>query len=271
MQTLTLKNGLQIPAIGFGTWKLQGDACTEAVINAIEAGFRLIDTADSYANHKKVGEAIKKSGLKREEIFLTTKVWYEKLTTNEVTDSVDRFLEELGVSYIDLLLIHWPNHNVPIRETLEAMNKAVQQRRVHSIGVSNFTIKHLNEIKSLGIDVMINQVEFHPSFNQRELKKYCDKEQIIIEAHSPNGQGKDLIIPEIIDIARAHFATEYQVILAWLRQEGIIALPRSKEVKHIKENYESLKINLKSGELTKINNLKQEGRILNFGFSEFDY
>ena len=243
--------------------------CEQAVLDAFEAGFRHIDTADSYANHHRIASAIAKSGISRKEIFLTTKLWHEKLTASEVQDCVKRFLEELDTPYIDLLLIHWPNHLVPIKQTLEAMNELKQKGEVLALGVSNFTEKHLEEAKKTGFEVAVNQVEFHPSFNQKTLKTYCDKNKIVLEAHSPSGQGRDLLIPEIIDIARSHFATESQIILAWLRQKGIVALPKSTNPKHIKENFESLSINLKDNEIKIIDNLPQGERVIDFAFSEF--
>jgi len=269
MEKIDLNANASVPILGFGTWKLQGDVCEQAVLDALKVGFRHLDTADSYANHKKVGAAIRRSSLPREEIFLTTKLWHEKLTKEEVKDCVQRFLEELQVNYIDLLLIHWPNHLVPIEETLEAMNRCKEDGVVKAIGVSNFTIKHLEETKKTGFEVSVNQIEFHPSFNQKELKEYCDHNKITIEAHSPNGQGRDLLVPEIIDIARKHFATEYQAILAWLRQKGIVALPKSTNPKHMRENLESLKLNLKDNEIEVIENLPQGERVIDFAFSEF--
>ncbi len=270
MQTIKLNDQTLIPIIGFGTWKLQGKICEEAVLNALEIGFRHIDTADSYANHQKIASAIKKSKIPRKEIFITTKLWHEKLTAKEVKECVPRFLEELQTDYLDLLLIHWPNHLVPIEQTLQAMDEYKSRGVIRAIGVSNFDISHLEMAKGSGFKVEVNQVEFHPSFNQKKLKKYCDKNNITIEAHSPNGQGKDLFIPEIIDIARKNFATEYQIILSWLRQKGIVAIPKSTNPKHIKENFDSLKLNLDEDEMQILENLPQGNRVLNYPFAEFE-
>lgn len=270
MPTLTLKGGVKIPVLGFGTWKLQGDECTRAVLSAFEAGFRHIDTADSYANHQRISEAIKKSGLKRGEIFLTTKLWHEKLTAPEVKDSINRFLTELDCGYIDLLLIHWPNRLVSIEETLGEMSKFNQAGLIKAMGVSNFTVKHLDRTLKTGFGIAVNQVELHPSFNQKELLQYCNSRNLVVEAHSPNGQGRDLLEPIIIDLARKHFASEYQIILAWLRHKKIVALPKSTNLKHLKENIESVHITLDTDEIKAIDSIKQKERLINYPFSEFD-
>jgi len=255
--------------LGFGTWKLQGDICEQAVSDALELGFTHFDTADSYANHKRVGDALKKSGIKRETLFLTTKIWYEKLTEIEVFESFKRFQEELQTDYIDLLLVHWPNKNVPIAETLKAMDQLKRGGSVKSIGVSNFNVTHLEEALNTGYEVSLNQVEFHPSLNQNDLKIYCDNKDIKVTAYSPNGQGQDLSIPEIKSLAKKYSCYESQIILAWLRQKGIIAIPKSTKKEHIKANLESLKIKISQAEIEEINSLNTNKRLVEFKFSEF--
>src|SRR6185312_2600231 len=159
-QKINLTSTLSIPIIGFGTYKLTGEICQTAVSKALEIGYRHIDTADLYGNHHEVGEAIKKSGLKREEIFLTTKIWRDKLHKEDVLTSAQRFLDELQTDYIDLLLVHWPNNDIPITETLGAMQKLQQQKVIKAIGVSNFTILLLREALATHIPFVMNQVEF---------------------------------------------------------------------------------------------------------------
>ena len=173
MKTLKLKEGNDIPIIGFGTWLLKRDECRKSVETALDVGYRHIDTADVYGNHEEIAKAVQNSGLKREELFVTSKIWRSELTKELAMYAGEKFLDELEVGYLDLLLIHWPNKNVPVSETLRALFELKEKGVAKSIGVSNFTINHLEEALNSNIDFSVNQVEFHPSLNQKELKDYC--------------------------------------------------------------------------------------------------
>jgi len=271
MKNFELHSGNEIPALGCGTWKLSPEEAYQSVSTSLEIGYRHIDTADRYGNHDGVAKGIKKSGLKREEFFLTTKVWQTELGKKDVFSSAERFLGELQVDYLDLLLIHWPNKDIPFQETFEAFNELIEKNKIKSFGVSNFTIHHLKDLLDAKIHPNINQVEFHPSLNQKELKEFCDENHIQITAYCPIGQGTDLKIPQIIEIAKKYEKTESQVILNWLVSKGMVAIPRSKNPDHIKENFGALGWELKEEDLTIIDAAGGENRIVIPPFHEFNY
>lgn len=276
VKTKKLNEMAEIPLLGFGTWQLKGNNCSNSVAHALKTGYRHIDTADYYQNHEDVGKAIQSSGIPRDQIFLTTKIWRTDLKPEDVEKNTKRFLDELQTDYIDLLLIHWPNNDLSILETLKAMKKLKTDRKINSIGVSNFTIKLLKNLfknskeiidKDLSIDN--NQIELHPSLQQKDLVEYCFKNDITVTAYSPLGRGKDLDVDEIKEIANAHDCNESQVILAWMRQSGIIAIPKSGDPVHIDDNFHSLEIKLEKDELKIMNGLDRENRLINPSFALF--
>jgi 2,5-diketo-D-gluconate reductase B len=271
MKTLKLNPESQIPILGFGTWELSGRECQDAVKKALEIGYRLIDTADAYGNHKQVGVAIKDSGVNRSDIFLTTKIWRDSLESAKVFESANRFLEELQTDYIDLLLIHWPNREVPVAETLEAMSKLKKRGIIKAIGVSNFTIHHLQDALKTGFEFSNNQIELHPSFSQPELVKFCKSRNIIVTAYSPIGRGQDLNIPLIQELAKKHHASLSQIILAWFIHKNIVAIPKSSNPLHIKDNFDAMDIELTNNEISQIDNLSSNDRSVSPSFSEFNY
>ena len=271
MQFLNLNENTRIPILGFGTWKLSGDICQKSVEKALEVGFRHIDTADKYGNHHEVGEAIKSSLLKREDLFITTKIWPTNLKRDSVITCGETFLKELQLEYLDLLLIHWPNHEIPISETLTAMNELRDKGIIKAIGVSNFTVNHLKEAKASGIQVSNNQIEFHPSLNQRELVEYCKQNQITVTAYSPNAQGQDLKIAEIQIMATKYGKTESQIILKWIITKGIAAIPRSDKDRHIEENFQIWDWELDDADMKIMDNLNSDNRLTNPDFAEFYY
>jgi diketogulonate reductase-like aldo/keto reductase len=259
-----------IPPLGFGTWKLHGTAARQAVETALSVGYRYIDTADVYQNHYEVAKAIKSCRIPRSDIFLTTKLWTDELSHNRVYDALLRFLEELSVDYLDLLLIHWPNKLVPIHQTLEAMAKCQREGLVRHLGVSNFTSKHLDEALQTGISIITNQIELHPTFNQSVLHSYCQQRGIVVTAYSPIAQGREVGLPLITQLAQKYEATPSQIILSWHRQIGNIAIPRSSTTTHIQENWDSQKIDLSLADIAAINSLPQGPRLLNPSFAEFE-
>ncbi|OGZ27605.1 MAG: hypothetical protein A2365_01925 [Candidatus Nealsonbacteria bacterium RIFOXYB1_FULL_40_15] len=230
-----LNNRSAMPIIGFGTGSLKGEDAFSSVKFALEAGYRHIDTADIYENHREIGRAIKESLLSRRDIFITTK-YHDSLSEN-VKDSLDRFLRELRTTYIDLLLLHRPAENS------------------NSIGVSNFSIEQLNEALHLGFEISNNQIEFHPSLNERELQNFCSANRVVVTAYSPLGQGKDLSIKAVEEIAEKHDVEPSNAILAWHIQRNRAAIPSSKNKDHIKENLESLSVELSEDELEKIDKI----------------
>jgi 2,5-diketo-D-gluconate reductase B len=269
MKKLKLNSETEIPVLGFGTWQIIGEECVNAVKAALEVGYRHIDTADAYGNHTEVAQAIQESGIRREELFLTTKVFYPDLDKNTVLQKAAQFLHELQTEYIDLLLVHWPNKAIPVEETLQAMHSLKEQGKIRAIGVSNFTIQHLEKALQAGIEITNNQVELHPSFNQQELRNYCKSKNITVTAYSPLAQGADLEIPFIKELAEKYKATPSQVILNWLISQDIITVPKSATPERIEENFKAIELKIDADDIERINQLPQGQRIIVPGFAEF--
>lgn len=262
---------MEIPPLGFGTWQLTGEACVNAVKTAFEVGYRHIDTADRYGNHKEVGRGIKESGIKREDFFLTTKTFYDQLEPSVVLANGERFLEELQVDYIDLMLIHWPNKNVPVTSTLEAMQELKDKGIIKHIGVSNFTKHHLEDALKAEIEIYDNQVELHPTFNQMDLLEFCSHKKIKVTAYSPLGRGDDLGSETILELSKKYSVSPAQIILNWEMARGVIAIPKSESPERIKDNFNSLNWKMEPEDIEKMNNIPQGERLINPDFNEFDY
>ncbi len=271
MKTLPLEEGVEIPVLGLGTWQLKGETAQSAVEKALEVGYRLIDTADAYGNHKEVALAIKNSGIKRVDLFLTTKIWQSDLNRENVISAGNRFLNELEVDYIDLLLIHWPNKEINLEETLEAMNELKRKGIIRSIGVSNFTINHLKDSLNAKVRITNNQVEIHPTLSQIDLRNFCKENNIIVTAYSPIAQGQDLHLPLIQNLAAKYNKPPSHVILNWIIQSGMVAIPRSSNIEHIVDNFRTLDWELEKQDVDEIDNLNSNNRLINPSFSEFDH
>lgn len=265
------KNGIMVPKMAFGTWKLQGAVCEDAVYYALQAGYEHIDTADSYGNHPDVVKAIKRAGKRRDELFITTKVQRDDLEPGRIKQKVEEFLDELKTDYIDLLLIHWPNKEIPVNETLAQMQEFKDKGKVKLLGVSNFTINHIKDVLKTGIKISFNQVEFHPSLYQKELKRYCEANNIHIEAYSPIAQGEDMNLDTVQELALKYEKTPAQIILNWLMHIDTVVLPRSKSLGHIQENFESINFVMHDEDYAKLENLDTGNRILIPKKNEFDY
>lgn len=249
---------------------LTGDDAVRSTETALKLGYRHLDTADKYGNHREVGKAIKNSGLDRKEIFLTTKVWYSELAPKNLRESARRFLKELQTDYIDLLLIHWPNKGIPIEDSLKEMDSLKKEGIIKNIGVSNFTEKHLKTCLETGIEIVNNQVEIHPTFAQFDLQKFATKNGILLTAYSPLGRGADLNIGLISDIAKKYGKTVPQVILNWIAGRGLIVIPKASSEEHIKENFESLGFELNEEEIDAMNRLDSGNRLIHPEWNEFE-
>jgi diketogulonate reductase-like aldo/keto reductase len=264
------KNVSGDPIIGLGTYGHIGKPGTELIAYAIEKGYRLIDTADHYNNHKEVGNAIKLSKVPRQHIKICTKVWRENLHYRNIEDNVNRFLNELQTDFIDILLIHWPNKNIPIQETMRGFNEVLQKGLVRQIGVSNFTIQHLEKVIEAGFAVDYNQVEFHPSFNQKALKVYCENNKIKLMAHSVLAKGADMQIAQVIDLSKKYNCTTAQLLFAYLIKLNITPICGFETKAHIEENLKSLNVELSQQDVDLLNNLNlPENRVLVKEYSEF--
>lgn len=256
--------GAGIPAIGFGTSSL-GD-CGEVVANALKLGYRHLDTAWKYGTERGVGEGLRASGVPRSEIFLCTKVSHEYLHADAFARSVDESLENLGVDYVDLLLVHWPNAAIPLGETMGALAKAKRQGLTRHIGVANFNIALLDEAIRLCPEPLVNlQAECHPYLDQSKLLAACRHRDIVFTAYCPLGRGRIVGDPLLEEIAKRHDRTLAQVALRWLVQLGnVIPIPRSSNPGRMRENMAVFDFTLTGDEMREIAALKRpNGRIAN--------
>ena len=239
MQTITLNTGGKIPVIGFGTWRIWPSARAEkAVMQALNVGYRHIDTARIYGNERGVGRGIAKSGVNRKEIFVTTKLWNLDQGYDSSLRAFDASLKRLGLDYVDLYLIHWPATNKR-HESWRALEEIHKSGRARAIGVSNYTVRHLQELLgSSKIVPAVNQVEFHPFLykQQAPLLEYCMQHKIIVEAHSPLAHAERINDPVITGIAEKIGKTNAQVMLRWAMQYGTVLLPKSTHVERMREN-----------------------------------
>jgi diketogulonate reductase-like aldo/keto reductase len=261
---VTLNNGVQMPQIGFGVFKVEeGNTVVDAVKKAIEVGYRSIDTAAIYKNEKGVGQAIRESGVAREELFITTKVWNGDQGYNETLRAFDESLDKLGLDYLDLYLVHWPMPRTDkYIETYSALETLYKDGRVRSIGVSNFQIPHLERLlKECSITPVVNQVECHPYLTQKELKAFCKEHNIFIEAWGPLMQGGEALANEVItNIANKYGKSPAQIILRWHLQNNVIAIPKSITPSRIEENFQVFDFELSNEELDLIDGLNRNER-----------
>jgi diketogulonate reductase-like aldo/keto reductase len=237
MQFAKLNSGADMPMLGIGTWTLKGSKCRESVRKALEVGYRHIDTAEAYENQKQIALAIKDGDVDRDEIFITSKVWKTNLRYGDVMTACDKTLQELQTNYLDLYLIHWPNEDIPMKETFEALTKLKSDGKVRDIGVSNFTIPHIQEAKSVSeTPISVNQVVCNPYNNQDDLLNYCRDNNTVITAYSPFGRGDLFTDERLRKIAGGYEKSLAQIILRWLTQKGIVVIPRSSSEDHLKAN-----------------------------------
>lgn len=263
--TLQLNDGRAIPQLGFGVFKVDPAETERIVADALEAGYRHIDTAAVYGNEAGVGAAIAGSGIPREELFVTTKLWNSDQGTQSAFDAIDLSLEKLGLTHVDLYLIHWPRPDLDrYLETWLAMEQIREQGKATSIGVSNFHVPHLERLAAGSSTVpAVNQVELHPTFQQRALRAYGAERGIAIEAWGPLGQGKyDLFgIPTIAAAAAAHGVTPAQVVIRWHLQSGIIVFPKSNDAGRMRQNLDVFGFELTPAEMAAIDALDSGNRV----------
>jgi diketogulonate reductase-like aldo/keto reductase len=264
-------NGANIPAIGLGTWTLRDDAATRLVASALEAGYRHVDTATSYENEAAVGEGLRDSGVPRDEIFLTTKVWPPDLAGGDLQRSVEGSLKRLGVDRVDLALIHWPSKEVPLSESIEALNEVRTRGLARNIGVSNFTVDLIEAAVGLSEHPLAcNQVEYHPFLNQDRVLAACRKHGLALVSYCPLARGTELFAQgPVSEAAARHGKTPAQIVLRWhVQQDGVVAIPRSSDPGRIRENLDVFDFALDPGEVAAIGALRTRGlRICDFEFS----
>lgn len=259
----TLHNGVRMPWLGLGVYKVQeGDEVNRAVRTALEVGYRHIDTAAFYQNEEGVGQAIRESGIPRDQIFVTTKVWNSDQGYETTLKAFDTSLKKLGFDYIDLYLVHWPVKG-KYKETYKALEKLYKDGFVRAIGVSNFQIHHLEDILAdCEIKPMVNQVEFHPRLTQKPLLAFCKQHDIQLEAWSPLMRGGELLNePTLVNIAQKYNKTPAQVILRWDLQHEVVTIPKSVTPQRIAQNANIFDFTLTKEEMDAIDALNENRRI----------
>ncbi len=256
MEYVTLYNGVKMPQLGYGVYQVTQEECERCVLDALEVGYRSLDTAQSYYNEEQVGSAIVKSGVPREDIFLTTKVWIEHYGYEQAKRSVLKSMEKLQTSYLDLILLHQPFADY--YGAYRALEELYQEGKVRAIGVSNFYPDRLVDIASFAkIKPMVNQVETHPFQQQRTAKEYMDKYQVQIEAWAPFGEGRGGLFenPVLAEIGKKYGKTTAQVMLRWHLQRGVVVIPKSTHKERMKENFEVFDFTLAQEDMEAINGL----------------
>ncbi len=259
--SVKLANGVEMPRLGLGVWKAKdGEEVENAVKAAIETGYRLIDTAAFYKNEEGVGKAIKASGIMREELFITTKVWNDQQGYESTLQAFEESRKKLGLEYLDLYLIHWPVKE-KFKETWKALEKLYQDGWVKAIGVSNFQVHHLKDlIADAKVKPMVNQVEFHPYLTQKELLSYCKEENIQMEAWSPLMQGEVVRVDVIKELAEKYGKTPAQIVLRWDLQHGVVTIPKSVKEHRIRENADVFDFELSPEDMDKLDALNKNHR-----------
>jgi 2,5-diketo-D-gluconate reductase B len=262
-------NGAKIPVIGLGTMTLMDAVCVEAVETALRLGYRHIDTAERYRNETEVGEGLRRglraNGLAREDVFVTTKVFHDRLAAADFERSLDQSLRNLELSWVDLLLIHWPNPKVPLKETLDLLCKARRDGRAKHVGVANFTTSLLQDAVKLASEPLVtNQIEVHPFIDQDKVLAACRVHGLAVTAYCPLARGKVPGNDVLARIGRAHGKTSAQIALRYLVQQGIIPIPRTSNPDHLAANLATFDFTLSDVEMTEIAGLKHTGlRVVN--------
>lgn len=261
--------GIDIPEIGLGTYKLHDRECSNAVRMALDLGYRHIDTAQMYKNEREIGEALSVSNVPREEIFLTTKIWHTNLDHEDVLQTTEETLRNLDTPYVDALLIHWPNDQYDLRKTIEAMLVLRDQGKAMNIGVSNFPLSMLKEVnEEIRAPIFCNQVEFHPFLDQLDLLDYAIENDILLTAYSPLAQGNVMEDEVLQEIAETHGKTPAQISLRWLiEQENVVAIPKASSKEHLQANIDIFDFELSDDEFDRIDHLQKKERLVNPSFA----
>lgn len=262
--TTTLHNGVQMPWLGLGVFKVkEGEEAVSSVKSAIEQGYRSIDTAAIYGNEEGVGQAIKESGVPREKLFITTKVWNANQGYETTVAAFEESMRKLGLHYLDLYLIHWPvPAKAKYKETWKALEYLYKAGKIRAIGVSNFQVSHLEDLMAdCEVVPMVNQVEYHPRLTQNELHEFCKNNKIQLEAWSPLMQGELLEEPTLAEIGKKYGKSVAQVILRWDIQNEVVTIPKSVKPERMKENADIFDFELTTEEMALINGLNEDRRV----------
>jgi 2,5-diketo-D-gluconate reductase B len=262
-------NGAKIPAIGLGTWELRGRTCARIVEQALKLGYRHIDTAQVYENEREVGEGLRASGVKRDDVFVTTKIWTSHFGPHELERSAKESLVRLRLTEVDLLLLHWPNPHVPLAETLGALAHAKRLGLTRHIGVSNFTVALIEQaVAACPEPLVCDQVEYHPYLAQTKVKQACADNGMALVAYSPVARGKIKSDKTLMRIGYSHRKSPAQICLRWLVQQNVSAIPRTSRVERLSENIDIFDFTLSDEEMSEIFKLASaKGRMTDFGFA----
>ena len=261
--------GARIPVLGLGTWELRGRACARAVEQALRLGYRHIDTAQLYENEREVGEGLHASGVRRDDVFVTTKIWPSHFAPRDLERSARERLAQLRLSEVDLLLLHWPNPKVPLADTLGALAKVKQDGLTRHIGVSNFTVALIEEaLKATSEPLVCNQFECHPFLDQSKLIAECRKQGMAVVAYSPIARGTARNNEVLKRIGAAYKKTAAQICLRFLVQQDIVVIPRTSKVERLSENAAIFDFTLSDDEMNKIARLgSRDGRLVDWAYS----
>ncbi|WP_414052953.1 aldo/keto reductase [Macrococcus animalis] len=262
-KTITLNNNIEMPVLGLGVYKITDDQMTHVIESALNAGYRAFDTAHFYFNESSLGQALNNSGIPREDLFITTKLWNDDQGYEKTKLALNKSLEKLGLDYIDLYLIHWPcpNDNLFI-ESYQAMEELHEEGKIKSLGVANFKQHHLEKLLEVAkVKPVVNQIEYHPIFNQSELQAYCESQGILVTAWSPLMRGGVLFENEILkSIAEKYQKSVPQIIIRWHIDSGRIVIPKSSNTQRIQENFDVFEFELDTDDIQEINQINIDAR-----------
>lgn len=265
MSDVQIRN-TRVPVLGLGTWQMQDQECEDAVRESLELGYRHVDTAQMYENEERVGAGLRASGVPREEVFLTTKVWRDNLESKAVERTTRESLERLGVEHVDLLLVHWPHDEVPLSETLQAMTELQEAGLTRAIGVSNFNATQLEEAVGLA-PIVCNQIEFHPYLGQDRQLELAKKHELFITAYCPLARGRVPKDGTLQRIGKRHGRSAAQVGLRWLIQMGAVVIPKAASPEHRKSNLQVLEFELSPQDMAEIAGLERGERLIDPEFA----
>ena len=262
-------NGASIPAIGLGTWELRGRTCARLVEQALRLGYRHIDTAQVYENEREVGEGLRASRVRREDVFVTTKIWTTHFAPNDLERSTKESLTKLRLFEVDLLLLHWPNPQVPLSETMGALAHVKKLGMAKHIGVSNFTVALIDEaVTACPEPLVCDQVEYHPYLDQTKVKDACARQGMAVVAYSPVARGRIRGDETLTRIGQAHGKTAAQICLRWLVQQNVAAIPRTSKIERLSENIGIFDFVLSDDEMGQISAMANaKGRLTDYAFA----
>jgi diketogulonate reductase-like aldo/keto reductase len=261
--------GASIPLLGLGTWDLRGRTCARIVEEALGLGYRHVDTAEMYDNERDVGDGLRASGVKRSDVFITTKIWPDHFAPRELERAARASLSRLGLREVDLLLLHWPNPRIPLADTLGALAEVKREGLTRHIGVSNFTVALIEQAVALTTEPLVcNQIEYHPFLDQSKVIAACHRHDMAVVAYSPIARGKAAGDRLLARIASAHHKTAAQVSLRFLVQQNIVVIPRTGKTDRLSENAAIFDFKLSPQEMTEIAALaRRDGRIIDWSYS----